>query len=172
MRARLTRRLPIVFLLGLLGAGTALAGATATVQVKSSRNASLNSSVLVSSTGRTLYHLTTEHGKRIVCTSSCAASWPPLLAPKGAKLSAGVGVTKSKLATVKRTDGKLQVTYGGLTLYRYSGDTKSGETNGQGISKTWYVIAPTGKVVKTKPRVDTDPPDTPPPPPGNDYPYP
>ena len=173
MRARLTRRLSIVLLLALVGAGTAVAGATSTVQVKTSRNASLNASILVSSTGRTLDHLTAEHGKRIACTSSCAASWPPLVAPKGAKLAAGAGVTKSKLATVKRPDGKLQVTYGGLALYRYSGDTKSGEANGQGISKTWYVVAPTGKVVKTKPRVDTDPPpDTPPPPPGGDYPYP
>lgn len=172
MRARLTRRLPFVFLLALLGAGTALAGATSTVQVKSSRNASLSSSILVSSTGRTLYHLTSEHGKKIACTSACAASWPPLLAAKGAKLTAGTGITKSKLATVKRPDGKLQVTYAGLALYRFGGDAKAGEVNGQGISKTWYVISPTGKVVKAEPGASTDPPpDTPPPPPGG-YPYP
>ncbi len=172
MRARLTRRLPFILLLVLLGAGTALAGAVSTVQVKSSRNASLSSSILVSSTGRTLYHLTSERGKKIACTSVCAASWPPLLAKKGAKLTAGVGVTKSKLATIKRPDGKLQVTYAGFALYRFGGDTKAGQVNGQGVSNTWYVISPAGKVVKTQPRVSTDPPDPPPPPPGGDYPYP
>ena len=171
MRARLTRHLPIVFLLALVGASAALAGATSSVQVKTSRNASLDASILVSSSGRTLYHLTTEHGKKIVCTSVCGL-WPPLLARKGAKLSAGVGVTKSKLGTVKRPDGKLQVTYGGLALYRYGGDSKPGQTNGQGISKTWYAISPTGALVKAKPRASTDPPPDTPPPPGGDYPYP
>ena len=169
VRARLTRRLPFILLLVLLGAGTALAGAISTVQVKSSRNASLNSSILVSSTGRTLYHLTSERGKKIACTSSCAASWPPLLATKGAKLTAGVGVTKGKLATIKRPDGKLQVTYAGFALYR-SRATRSPVGQRPGHFEHVVRDQPSGESRQDPASRDTDPPDPPPPPPGDDYP--
>ena len=59
-----------------------------------------------------------------------------------------VGITKSQLGTIKRPDGRVQVTYYGLTLYRYSGDSKAGQTNGEGIQKIWYAISPTGRLVK------------------------
>jgi hypothetical protein len=68
--------------------------------------------------------------------------------PKGTKPLAGPGITKSKLGTIKRPDGRIQVTYAGLTLYRYSGDSKAGQTNGEGIQNIWYAISPTGKLVK------------------------
>ena len=61
----------------------------------------------------------------------------------------GPGITASKLGTVKRPDGKVQVTYNGLTLYRYSKDAKAGDANGQGTGKLWYAITPAGKITKT-----------------------
>ena len=112
------------------------------------QNTTLNAKIVISQSRRTLYHLTSEKGKKFVCTGSCATIWPPLTIPKGAKLVAGPGITKSKLRTIKRPDGRIQVTYYGLTLYRYSGDTKAGQTNGEGIQRIWYAVSPTGKPVK------------------------
>ena len=42
----------------------------------------------------------------------------------------------------------VQVTYNGFPLYRFAGDTKSGQVNGQGLESSWYVLAPSGAVVK------------------------
>ena len=148
MSTRLTRHLPLMALIALLGAGAALAAVRASATVKTTRNAGLDASIIVNQTGRTLYHLTTERGRKIVCAGACATAWPPLTVPKGAKPTAGPGVTKSKLGTIKRRDGKTQVTYAGLTLYRYSGDGKAGQTNGEGLDDVWYAISPGGGLVK------------------------
>jgi hypothetical protein len=63
---------------------------------------------------------------------------------------AGSGVRASLLGTIKRPDGKLQVTYAGKPLYLYSGDSKPGQANGQGVNQAWYAITPSGSVT-TKP---------------------
>ena len=123
-------------------------GGLAPVKLLTAQNATLKAKIVVSQTRRTLYHLTTEKGKKFVCTGGCATIWPPLTVPKGAKLVAGPGITRSKLRTIKRPDGRIQVTYYGLTLYRYSGDSKAGQTNGEGIQNIWYAISPAGKLVK------------------------
>ena len=47
--------------------------------------------------------------------------------------------------TVKRADGKLQLTIGGWPVYRYSGDKAAGDTTGQGVGKVWFAVTPAGK---------------------------
>ena len=48
--------------------------------------------------------------------------------PKGVtKATAGTGVSASKLGTVTRSGGVLQVTYGGKPLYWFVGDTAAGQ---------------------------------------------
>ncbi len=76
------------------------------------------------------------------------AQWPPLLIPAGAKPAAGPGISAAKLGTFKRADGGLQVTYNGMTLYRYSGDSKAGQANGEAVSDKWYAVSSAGKLVK------------------------
>jgi predicted lipoprotein with Yx(FWY)xxD motif len=54
------------------------------------------------------------------------------------------------LGTTPRSDGKPQVTYDGHPLYGFQGDSKPGETNGQGnpgFGAPWYVLAPNGKEI-------------------------
>ena len=109
-----------------LGVRAAAAAVPVAVRVMAARNASLNATVLVTQRGMTLYHLGTEEGGKIACTGACASVWPPLLVSSSAKLAAGPGVSKGKLGTVRRPDGRRQVTYAGLALYRYSGDRKAG----------------------------------------------
>jgi hypothetical protein len=43
------------------------------------------------------------------------------------------GALASKLGTTERTDGKTEVSYNGHPLYYYVGDTKAGDTTGQGL---------------------------------------
>ena len=148
MRTHLKRYVLAFALIALVGAGAAVAATRSAVIVKAAKNTTLNTKILVNQTGRTLYHLTTEKGKKFTCTGACATIWPPLTVPKGVKPVAGPGITKSKLSTIKRPDGRIQVTYAGLTLYRYSGDSKAGQANGEGIQNIWYAISPTGKQVK------------------------
>jgi predicted lipoprotein with Yx(FWY)xxD motif len=104
--------------------------------------------ILISPSGRTLYHMTVEKGKKIVCTGECAKFWPPLLIKRGAKPTAGAGLDARKLGTIKRPDGRLQVTYAGLPLYAFASDKRTGDVNGEGVERIWYAVAPSGKIVK------------------------
>jgi hypothetical protein len=61
------------------------------------------------------------------------------------------------LGTVRRPDGKVQITYAGMPLYLYAGDKKPGSVAGQGVGAvrwlggTWNAISPSGAIVKTIP---------------------
>jgi predicted lipoprotein with Yx(FWY)xxD motif len=51
----------------------------------------------------------------------------------------------------RRSDGKLQATYGGRPLYYYVGDTKPGIVRCQGVNEfggTWLVLCGTGSLVR------------------------
>jgi predicted lipoprotein with Yx(FWY)xxD motif len=55
------------------------------------------------------------------------------------------------LTVTKRPDGKSQVVYAGHPLYYYSVDTKSGDTNGQGVSAfgaKWFTVSAAGSKVE------------------------
>jgi predicted lipoprotein with Yx(FWY)xxD motif len=149
MKTRRIRFLLPAAVVVLAGAGAAIAAVHSTVTVKAANNKTLNTKIVVDQTNRTMYHITTDKGKKITCTGACSGIWPPLTVAKGQKPKAGPGISKSKLGTVKRPDGKTQVTYAGLTLYRYTGDSKSGQTNGEGFEKIWYAVGPSGKLVKS-----------------------
>jgi predicted lipoprotein with Yx(FWY)xxD motif len=103
---------------------------------------------LVDSSGRALYLWEADKGTQSMCSGACADSWPPLTT-KG-KPTAGKGVQASLLATTKRSDGSLEVTYAGHPLYYYAGDASPGQTTGQGndgFGAKWYVVSPAGKAI-------------------------
>jgi predicted lipoprotein with Yx(FWY)xxD motif len=104
--------------------------------------------VLVDSRGRTLYLFKKDSGGQSACAAACAAAWPPLRSSGEPVL--GTGLTASRLGTTTRTDGRPQVTYNGHPLYRYTGDTKPGDTNGQGLTAfgaAWFTVSGAGNVV-------------------------
>jgi predicted lipoprotein with Yx(FWY)xxD motif len=116
-------------------------GASATVGVA---NSGLGS-ILVNSSGRTLYLFKADVGKMSACSGACATAWPPLVATT--KPTAGTGLTASKLGTFTRSDGTQQVTYNGHPLYLFANDTKAGQTNGQGVTAfgaAWFALTPSG----------------------------
>ena len=98
---------------------------------------------LTATGGRTLYILTRDHPGTTTCTGACASVWPPFTVGTGTSAVAGSGVTGT-LGTITRPDGSTQVTYDGMPLYHYSGDTQAGQANGQGIQGVWYVALAAG----------------------------
>jgi predicted lipoprotein with Yx(FWY)xxD motif len=103
--------------------------------------------VLVDSKGRTLYLFKKDKGTKSACFGACATNWPPLRATKP---TVSGGLTASKAATTKRSDGKSQVTYNGHPLYLFAGDQKAGDTSGQGVNAfgaRWFAVSSAGTAV-------------------------
>jgi len=103
--------------------------------------------MIFNGSGQAIYLFTKEKGKTPRCYGTCAKAWPPVLTrgePRARK-----GVQQSKLDTVKRRDGKMQVTYGGHPLYYYVDDPVN-QVLCQDVFEfggTWYVVAPSGKAI-------------------------
>jgi predicted lipoprotein with Yx(FWY)xxD motif len=127
------------------GASGTASVAKSTVEVRGTRLGK----VLVDSQGRTLYLFKKDSGGRSACAGACAKFWPPLRA--SGKPTAGRGVSASKLGTIRRSDGKPQVTYKGHPLYTFLQDTKAGQTNGQGVTAfgaSWFAVSPAGNQIR------------------------
>jgi predicted lipoprotein with Yx(FWY)xxD motif len=108
--------------------------------------------ILVNSKGRTLYMFVPDKQKKVTCKGSCAVIWPPLKIKSG-KPTAGGAAKKSLLGTYKTASGTV-VSYNHWPLYTYITDTKPGQATGQAVNNSgglWYVLSPSGKVIKTKP---------------------
>lgn len=127
------------------------AGPTTTVAPSSAAAGTITSAsnprlgvIVVDAHGMTLYRNTAETGGKIVCTGSCAAVWPPLLAPAGAPPASAAPGLPGAVATVDRPDGGRQITYDGLALYRFAGDKQPGDINGQGLHGVWFAVTPAG----------------------------
>ena len=145
---RILVTLAVATVVAATAAALALAGGTATGATKLAIARTALGRILVDSKGITLYDFPPDKGTTSVCYGACAALWPPLTT--NAKPTAGKGVKASLLGTNKRSDGKLEVTYGGHPLYYYVADTKPGQTTGQGLNQfgaPWWVISPAGKEI-------------------------
>jgi predicted lipoprotein with Yx(FWY)xxD motif len=103
--------------------------------------------ILTDGNGRTLYLFEKDKGQASSCSGACAGIWPPLTAATGV---AGPGALASDLGSIKRPDGTTEATYAGHPLYTYAGDSKPGDTHGQGLDQfgaQWYALAPDGKKI-------------------------
>jgi predicted lipoprotein with Yx(FWY)xxD motif len=126
---------------------TALAAHLA-LTLGSTSNTALNERVVVNSSGRTLYTLSPETSRHLLCkTSECLNRWPPLtVSSSKTKLRTGSGV-QGHLGILRRSNGTLQVTLRGVPLYRYSHDHVWGDVNGEGIGSfngTWHAMTASG----------------------------
>lgn len=90
-------------------------------QVKvSAQTIGKNGKVLVAN-GKALYVLA--GGKS--CNAACLTIWPALTVPSGVKgATAGSGIQKSKLGVTTDSAGAHQVTYNGMPIYFFTGDSK------------------------------------------------
>jgi predicted lipoprotein with Yx(FWY)xxD motif len=107
--------------------------------------------VVVTSGGFTLYAFSGDSKNKSTCYGSCAKVWIPLKANGSVLVKSGSGLSQQLAGKFKRTDGSSQVTYGGHPLYRFTGDTKAGQQNGQNKKLNgghWYVVGKNGKLIK------------------------
>jgi predicted lipoprotein with Yx(FWY)xxD motif len=136
----------VPLVLAALFAAMALASGDSPIATSTS-NAKLGKQITVDAHGRTLYELSPETARHLLCKSrECMRFWPPLtVRSSNTKLKAGAGV-HGHLAILRRSNGVLQVTLGERPLYRYSGDGAKGEANGQHIHSfggIWHVVSAT-----------------------------
>jgi predicted lipoprotein with Yx(FWY)xxD motif len=104
--------------------------------------------MLVTSSGSSLYLLTSDPTGGSSCTGSCAIVWPPLVA--GHHLRAGAGVKASLLSSFTRSDGVRQVLYNHHALYTYEEDSDPGMVSGQGVETyggIWWLVSPDGHAI-------------------------
>jgi predicted lipoprotein with Yx(FWY)xxD motif len=96
--------------------------------------------VLFDGRNRALYLFTRDPRNRTRCYGACAEAWPPFYA-KGPP-RAGRGVDRDLLGTIKRRDGRRQVTYKGQALYFYVHDPR-GQVLCNDVVEfggTWYAV--------------------------------
>jgi predicted lipoprotein with Yx(FWY)xxD motif len=101
--------------------------------------------MLFDGTGQAIYLFDKEQTTKPECYGACAAAWPPVLS-EGTP-TAKSGTRQNLLGTTKRTDGKIQVTYGGHPLYYYAHEAKNEVKchNIQGFGGLWLVVTPAGQ---------------------------
>ena len=118
--------------------------------------------ILVDGRGRTLYLFGKDKHGKSSCTGQCAGFWPPLIA--SGKPRAVAGAKASLLGTVKRPDGRLQVTYNHHPLYTFVKDTSKGQTNGEALNvfgaESWPSHPPARRSRRAAPRVTAPAPMT------------
>jgi predicted lipoprotein with Yx(FWY)xxD motif len=142
-RARRARvLLPTTVLAASLGLAAIALAARTSFTVTPAHSSTLGEEIVVDGHGATLYALSPETTRHLLCKGDeCLRFWPPLtVASRSAKLKPGAGV-KGKLGLFRRKHGVFQVTLRGMPLYRFSGDHGAGQTNGQGIKSfggTWF----------------------------------
>ena len=105
--------------------------------------------ILFDGKGRALYAFTRDTKGRSLCAGACAAAWPPFLVRSRPK--PGADVIGRLIGTIRRSDGKLQVTYGGRPLYYYVGDRQPGQVLCQNVDEyggLWLVVRPNGRLVR------------------------
>ena len=92
-----------------------------------------------------IYVFENDRRNRTTCYGECARAWPPVYT-KG-RPRAGRGVDASLLGTIRRRDGRRQVTYAGRPLYFYvnegPGQVLCHNVNLNG--GLWWVVGPDGR---------------------------
>ena len=135
--------------IAVLGVATAAFGqsahSSASHTVVTTKQTSLGT-ILVTSSGQTLYLDVGDKPGHWACTGMCATAWP-VLSTSGAPKAAGKAKA-SDLGTIKH--GKAtQVTYAGHPLYTFTADSKGSPTSGEGVNG-FYVVGPSGsKITKS-----------------------
>jgi predicted lipoprotein with Yx(FWY)xxD motif len=142
--------LALVFAIALAACGGGNNDNSATASTTPSTTVGLSNGLLVDSSGAALYTSDQEKSGTVMCTGGCTQIWLPLAAPSSGQPTAGDGVS-GKVGTVKRPDGKRQVTLDGRPLYRFAEDSQSGKATGDNVSDsfggqkfTWHAEGDSG----------------------------
>ena len=114
--------------------------------------------ILVDSTGNTLYAFTNDIAAQSTCTGTCAEAWPPVIVDPSWTVAPGLDA--GVFSTVIRTDGTEQLMAGRFPLYRFSGDARPGDVNGQGSGNVWFVVDGSANIIQDGAPAPTEPAPT------------
>ena len=102
-------------------------------------------SMLFDSNKQAIYVFEKDPKGGTVCYGTCAEAWPPVLTDGEPR--PGKGVKASLVGTVKRRDGRVQVTYADKPLYFYAHEG-TGEVRCHNVNLNggfWWVVGPDGE---------------------------
>jgi predicted lipoprotein with Yx(FWY)xxD motif len=121
--------------------GTTPGSSAAIIKTTSATVNGQSVTILTNAQGMTLYYFKPDTATTSACTGTCAGIWPPLVSTSSGSPASG-NALPGTLSVVTDTNGQ-QVEYNGHLLYRYSGDSAPGQTNGEGIKGVWFVATTT-----------------------------
>lgn len=103
--------------------------------------------IVVDSKGMSLYFFTKDvkDSGTSACTGACLQAWPVFTTMSDAP---GVDGVTGTVGTIATPDGKKQVTLNGMPLYYYAKDKAAGDVTGQGVGGVWYLVSPSGEMIK------------------------
>lgn len=133
----MTRRIATLVALAAVAVPAVQAQAATMGPVETMKDAKLGE--ILSTHGKmALYIWKTEKPGTVKCVGQCAKVWPPLIVRSKKAVPAKVDHVMGKFGTIKRPDGRLQVTYNSRPLYTYHDDPK-------GVAKcnnvdNWFVV--------------------------------
>jgi len=142
------------------GVGVAVSKTSRTVVEIGHLGDGLNTSVIASGSGRSLYMSTGDRNGRSSCYGKCTTVWQPYLAH--GRLVAGKGVNAKRLGKTRRRNGTYQVTYNRHPLYLFVKQHESpGAWDGQGCGISgsgdsnhsdphWWLLTPRGYANKSE----------------------
>jgi predicted lipoprotein with Yx(FWY)xxD motif len=96
--------------------------------------------VLARTDRQALYYWRVESraGFRIRCTGTCAVAWPPLIVKSAKAVPRTVKGIKGIFGTIRRPDGKLQVTHNRRPVYTYAHE-RPGQVLCDNVDD-WFVV--------------------------------
>lgn len=101
--------------------------------------------LVVDARGRSLYRSDRDRARPSLsrCAGACAKTWPPLTVARPDQVRVA-GLDPDLVGTVRRADGRLQVTLAGHPLYRFAQDKKPGDLKGQCRDNVFFAVTPEG----------------------------
>ena len=101
--------------------------------------------LVVDAQGRTLYRSDRDRTRppRSRCAGACARTWPPATVPSPEQVRVA-GIDPDLVGTVRRADGRLQLTLAGHPLYRFHADRRPGDLKGQCKDGVFFAATPEG----------------------------
>jgi len=129
---------------------TAAPAAGSTVAVKA--GSSSYGQILVDEIGNSLYGFTNDTNAQTTCTGTCADAWPPVIVDENWTVAPGLDA--GVFSTIIRPDGSEQLTAGRFPLYRFAGDARPGDVNGQGSGSVWFLVDLEAKLIADDPAVE------------------
>jgi len=135
---------------GLAAVASAATRHPATTVVKAAHNSHQNKQIVVDAHGNTLYRLTGDTPRHVLCTHrrvmglDCLLIWKPVTmrSSSTSAIKAGAGVSGA-LTLLRRARNSYQVVLRGMPLYTFTGDSRRGDVNGEGIRSfggVWHTV--------------------------------